>query len=93
MKPSDQACVRDLYLQAARDQLDEQFRRGRGMDSRAATVAAIASTLAAVRRYFCRLLVGLSAGPHDLVPELGAVAPADIRHDLAYRLPGKAITR
>ena len=36
---------------------------------------------------------GVEQGLHDLVPELGAVAPAGVRHDLAYRLSGKAVTQ
>lgn len=35
-------------MQAARDQLDEQFRRGRGFESRAGTAAALAAALAGV---------------------------------------------
>lgn len=45
--PSDNRDVLDLYLKEARSQLEEQFRRSRGMDSRAGTVTALAAALAA----------------------------------------------
>ena len=73
--------------------LDQRVLRVGRTTHSAACMASRSWRPAAVRRYFCRLLVGLSAGSHDLVPELGAVAPAGIRHDPAYRLPGKAITQ
>lgn len=54
----------ELYLQVARDQLDEQFRRGRGFESRAGTAAALAAALAGVAAV---LLKDFSrAEPHNL---------------------------
>ena len=42
MRPSDDPATRNLYLQTAREQLDEQFQRSRGMESRAATIVCAA---------------------------------------------------
>ena len=42
MRPSDDPATRNFYLQTARDQVDEQFQRSRGMESRAATIATVA---------------------------------------------------
>lgn len=74
MKASDKPCVRDLFLQAARDQLDEQFRLGRGMDSRAATVGAIASAFAGVAAVLLKDFSGAEAhGPPTVVTVLAAI--------------------
>ena len=64
MRPSDDPATRNLYLQTARDQLDEQFRRSRGMESRAATVATVACALAGVAAVLLKDFS--SAAPHGL---------------------------
>ena len=64
MRPSENPATRNLYLQTARGQLDEQFQRSRGMESRAATVATIACALAGVTAVVLKDFS--SAGPHGL---------------------------
>ena len=67
-KPS----VLDLYLREAHSQLDEQYRRGRGFDSKVGAIIAIAAALAATAAI--QLKDFSSAGPNGLPPAATVVA-------------------
>lgn len=72
-QPSDNR-VLDLYLREAHSQLDEQYRRGRGFDSKAGAIIAIAAALAATAAIQLKDFSG--AGLNGLPPAATVVAIA-----------------
>ena len=62
----------EIYLQLARDKLEEQYRIGRSLDGRAATVATIASALSGIAALLLSDLSGTPAASLVLAAAIGA---------------------
>ena len=62
----------EIYLQIVRSQHEENYRRGRGFDARAATVLGLAATLAGI----AAIVLKDFSGPRPLSPETIAILAA-----------------